>query len=221
MPLLELEHTPENSLLGLWEIAETEQWFLHALGLSNMEWSEFQDITAEKRRLEWLASRHLVKLLAWEQGVDFQFHKDGFGKPWLLNSGKHISISHSAGICAAMLAAVPCGTDIQRLEPKVEALAPRFMGKAELDSLSDSQLLEHIHVYWGAKEALFKAYGRKSLDFRTQICIEPFPFRPDGSECKGSVLKDDYIANYRIRYRIHEGYVWVVAEQTAVSSADF
>lgn len=221
MPLLELEHTPENSLLGLWEIAETEQWFLHALGLSNMEWSEFQDITAEKRRLEWLASRHLVKLLAWEQGVDFQFHKDGFGKPWLLNSGKHISISHSAGICAAMLAAVPCGTDIQRLEPKVEALAPRFMGKAELDSLSDSQLLEHIHVYWGAKEALFKAYGRKSLDFRTQICIEPFPFRPDGSECKGSVLKDDFIANYRIRYRIREGYAWVVAEQTAISSADF
>jgi 4'-phosphopantetheinyl transferase len=221
MPLLELEYTPEISLLGLWQIAETEQWFLQALGLSLTEWSEYQSIHAEKRRLEWLASRHLVKLLAWEEGVDFQFQKDGFGKPWLLNAGKHISISHSAGICAAMLAAVPCGTDIQRLESRMEALAPRFMGKPELDSLSAAHLLEHIHIFWGAKEALFKAYGRKSLDFRTQICINPFPFAPEGGACTGSVLKDDFAANYHIRYRIREGYVWVIAEQTALISEDF
>lgn len=218
--MLELEYTPEKSLLGLWEIEEPEHWFLQKLSLSLTEKTEFQAISAEKRRLEWLASRHLVKLLAWEQGVEFQFHKDGFGKPWLLNSGKHISISHSAGICAATLAAVPCGTDIQLIEPKIEALAPRFMGKAELETLSDAGHLEHIHVFWGAKEALFKAYGRKSLDFRTQIFIEPFPFTPVGGEFRGRIQKEGFCANYQIKYRIREKYVWVMAEQQSLISAE-
>ena len=218
MPLLELSQTGEDTLLGLWQIEEKEDWFLEQLGLSLTELTEFQAIQVQSRKLEWLATRHLVKILAWKQGINFQFHKDGFGKPWLLNSGKFISVSHSAGLCAAILASEPCGTDIQRLEPKIEGLAPRFMSSGELESLDNSGLLTNIHVFWGAKEALFKAYGRKSLDFRQEIFIDPFQFNAEGGSCTGSIRKQDFHATYHIGYRILNSFIWVNAVQTQLIS---
>ncbi len=213
MPLLQLEDIADDTQLGLWRIQEEADWFLQQLSLSDVERLEFQSIHAAGRRLEWLAGRHLVKLLAWNKDIEYNFQKDGYGKPHLLRSGYHISISHSHGICAAMVSPSPCGTDVQQIVGKIERLAPKFLRPEEMESLSLHHRLFHLHVFWGAKESLYKAYGRKSLDFRDHILVEPFVFNPAGGYCKGRVLKDRFKADFHIHYRFRDDYVWVYALQ--------
>ena len=52
------------------------------------------------------------------------------------------------------------------------------MNEEELNCLSANNRLEHLHLFWCAKEALFKSYGQKQLDWKTEYCIAPFEFAP-------------------------------------------
>jgi len=70
-----------------------------------------------------------------------------------------------------------------------------------MDSLKSKTRLEHLHVYWGAKEALYKAYGRKKLEFREHILIEPFAYNLKKGKCKGIVIKGDFSATYSLSYQ--------------------
>ena len=65
------------------------------------------------------------------------------------------------------------------------------MRKVESDSLDEGTRLEHLHYYWGAKEALYKCYGRRRLDFKEHILIEPFEYAENG-KTTGTVIKDDF-----------------------------
>ena len=214
MALLHLESISSETQLALWKIEEPEEWFLQQLALSLLEQAEHAKIVAAGRRLEWLAARHLVRVLAWNAGESYVFQKDGYGKPYLLHSGKHISISHSHGVCAAMIAPVPCGTDVQKIVGKIERLAPRFLSESEMAGIENDHKLLHLHLFWGAKESLYKAYGRKELDFREHIPIAPFMPNPAGGTCSGRVCKDGFEVDFDIRYSMLEGdFVWVYAFQ--------
>lgn len=214
MALMHLESVAADTHLALWKIEEPEEWFLKQLALSPLEQAEHVKIVAAGRRLEWLAARHLVRVLAWNTGEPYIFQKDGYGKPYLLNSGKHISISHSHGLCAAMTAPVPCGIDVQKIVGKIERLAPRFLSETEMAGIENSLKLLHLHLFWGAKESLYKAYGRKELDFREHIPIAPFTPNPAGGTCSGRVFKDGFESGFDIRYSVLEDdFVWVYALQ--------
>lgn len=219
MPLVQQENKSSALHLGLWAVTESESWFLEQRTLSALERSEFQTLRTPTRRMEWLAARHLTEYLA---GNDprFVFQKDGYGKPHLLHSGQHISISHSHGLCAAMLAPVRCGVDIQKVVEKIGRIAPRFLRPEEIDCLSRADQLLHLHVFWGAKESLYKAYGRKSLDFREHILIEPFVFQPAGGRCTGWLQKGGQEEAFELYYRFFGDFVWVYAlEETPTAIA--
>ncbi|HRF40821.1 MAG TPA: 4'-phosphopantetheinyl transferase superfamily protein, partial [Saprospiraceae bacterium] len=97
---------------------------------------------------------------------------------------------------------------------KIERLAPRFLNETEMACITTDHKLLHLHLFWGAKESLYKAYGRKELDFREHIPIAPFIPNPAGGTCSGRVCKDDFEADFDIRYAVSEGdFVWVYAVQ--------
>ena len=54
-----------------------------------------------------------------------------------------------------------------------------------MKSLQPKTRMEHLSVYWGAKEALYKAYGRKKLEFKQHILVEPFKYNLKKGICKG------------------------------------
>ena len=111
----------------------------------------------------------------------------------------------------------PVGIDIQYLTPKLEIVAPRVMNENKLKNLDPNNRLEHLHVYWGAKEALYKAYGEKGLDFRKQIIIKPFHLliEDDASHStkitEGSVLADNRTHRFDIFYKKIKNYILVYA----------
>ena len=87
------------------------------------------------------------------------------------------------------------------------------MTDKDLSLLSKEYYLEQLHVYWGAKEALYKAYGKRKLEFREHIILEPFEYSVSFGQCRGYVKKDAEFLIFDIHYRLIENYMLVYAMQ--------
>ncbi len=209
MPLYHHRHLSPNGELGLWKIEEPESWFREQLMLSPIELRQLSNIKGRKR-VEWMAVRHLIHIMSGRE-VRGAFFKDEFGKPHLEGSVWQISVSHSDNMAAAMAGPGLLGVDIQHLVPKIGRLAPRFMRPEETQCLQAPFELEQLHVFWGAKECLYKAYGRRRLDFLENIRVTPFVFSPQGGDTTGLVVKDDEQYDFRIRYEMMGNYILVYA----------
>ena len=212
MPLLSHESIMPVGELGIWEITETEDFFIEKLDLLPTE-EEYIDRLKGHRRLEWLAGRYLLHYMS-GRAIRGACIKDEFGKPYLEDSPYQISISHSHGLVSVIAAPFSIGIDIQKLVGKIERIAHKFMRENEMESLEEGTRLEHLHVYWGAKEALYKAYGRRELDFKKHIHIDPFSYDLENGFCSGQVLKGDFKARYQIWYEQRENFilVWAIEE---------
>jgi len=197
--------------IGLWKIEEDEKFFVEQMDLLPKEEQLLLHIKGH-RRLEWLASRWLLHLMSGRQKRGACL-KDEFGKPYLENSFYDISISHSREYVTVMAAPHAVGIDIQKMVSKIESIVPKFLSQKEQGTLKEANRLEHLHVYWGAKEALYKAYGRKKLDFKQHILIEPFNFNLRIGHAKGRVHKDEFDAQFEIRYEQIGDYILVYATE--------
>lgn len=211
MPMTFQQVLPSGVELGLWKVDESEEWFIEQLLLSPKEDKFIGDMKG-RRRIEWLSGRWALHVLSGreERGA---LYKDEHGKPFLENSAYDISISHSREYIAVMAGPKEVGIDIQKMVPKITRLAPKFLRKEEMDFLGEHTSYEEMHIYWGAKECLYKAYGRRQLDFREHISVEPFRFDPAGGELLGRVKKNDFDESYWLVYRMIEDFVLVYGQR--------
>ena len=196
--------------IGLWEITESEAFFQERLPLYPEEQLQLDAIKGRKRQ-EWLATRFLIHHMSGRE-KRIPFIKDEFGKPYLEGSNYQISISHSHGMAAAIAAPFQVGIDIQFLIAKISRIAHKFTRQEEREAMHANTELEHLHVYWGAKEALYKAYGRRKLDFCKHILIEPFEYNLEVGTCIGQVKKDDYDQKFKLSYQMIGEYMLVYTE---------
>jgi len=204
---------PEGEL-GLWQIEESEDYFLERLQLRRKEHQQLE-LLKGSRRLEWLAGRWLLHEMSGRK-MRGACLKDEFGKPYLSDSLFDISISHSRDLVAVLAAPSSVGVDVQKMVGKIERIAHKFMREPETHSLRESTRLPHLHVYWGAKEALYKAYGRRQLDFREHIFIDPFGYDTNGGICTGHISKGEYLQFFEVHYEmIEEKYllVWALEDK--------
>lgn len=202
MPLIEHRTLATEGEIGLWQITEPEEWFQQQLSLKKEEEAQLAKIKGF-RRVEWLAARQLVHEMSGrnKRGI---FIKDEFGKPHLEDAEWYISISHSNHLSAAIAGPNPVGIDIQKLVAKITRIIPRFMSDLEQASLEEDTLIRHAHVYWGAKEALYKAYGRKELDLCHHIRVEPFAWQGPKGKSQALVAKGDYYQEFTIHYELRD-----------------
>ncbi len=65
----------------------------------------------------------------------------------------------------------PLGVDIESLRPQIEKIKSKFCRPEELEfAITPVQSL----LIWSAKEAMYKAYGKKEIDFREQMRVHAF-----------------------------------------------
>lgn len=209
MPII-TQQQQEYSTYAIWRIEESEDWFLEQLQLSVSEQAQLEVIKGW-RRMEWLAVRKLVAELL-PQGERAILVKDEHGKPHLHNSPLQVSISHSHELAAAMIGEPILGIDIQKIVEKIGRLAPRFLSPRELAFIHPAeQRIVHLHVCWCAKEALYKAYGKREIDFCEHLLLEPFVYQPEGGTFSGKVIKDAYEASFDLSYQQIEDCILVKA----------
>lgn len=216
MSLLLSIHPFPGTRLGLWHITEQEAFFREGMPLSREEKEELKHLK-DLRKLEWLASRWLLHQVT-NAPQRFPLAKDAFSKPFFLDQPDlYCSLSHSHGVVGALTADRNCGCDIQAIVPKMQAIAGKFMGKAEMEAvklLTEQERLEWYHLYWTAKESLYKAYGLKALDFREHLFVEQLSWDGHSGSALGRIAKEGLEQHYRLRFGKtdfdREALVWAV-----------
>jgi 4'-phosphopantetheinyl transferase len=203
MPLMKLNKLGKQSAWALWFITENEQ----ELSFHAMETCP-EEIVSIPKRLEWLSGRALIKMLVEHCGLDYLgIRKDEFGKPFLKEYTHQISLSHSHPYVAAQIhPEVPVGIDLEQPKEKLLKIAPRVLSPAELSDAGDN-VIKHC-VYWCAKEALYKIYGKKGLHFENQLRLDPFHLQRYG-DLKGIIHATDQHDSVLLGYTIQPGYVIV------------
>ena len=169
----------------------------NGLLLTAPELEELAAIRHPTQRVEWLACRAAVCELVEAQGLTYAgLHKDEFGKPYLIGAPWHISLSHTGGWAAVVLhRSRPVGIDIEPIRDQFRRVVPRVLSENELVHAAGDP--GRLAVYWCAKEALYKLYGRRQLTFREHLYIEPFA---DGADhLTGHVRLPDHKAQLTIR----------------------
>jgi 4'-phosphopantetheinyl transferase len=160
-----------------------------------------------RKQSEWLASRELLYQIA---GLPerVQCLYDDFGKPYLKGVDTYISVSHSERWCAAMVSHAACGVDIQLYSNTVRRIASRFLTPDDM-SLAEAHRnpAAFLHVMWGAKECLYKAYGKRQLGFREHIHISPLDWA--SRKGIGEIRYEGIHLYYEIEFRLLPEAAWV------------
>ncbi|WP_235299077.1 4'-phosphopantetheinyl transferase family protein [Portibacter marinus] len=202
-----------GAMLGVWMIEEDDAYFENELALT----SEEQDLVADmkgRRSIEWLSSRHLIHLMS-KRTQRAVILKDQHGKPYIHDSKHHISFSHSHGMSAAIASKSLVGIDIQFIVSKIDRIAPKFMNEREwsdLDNISEDKHIEVMHIIWGAKESLFKAYGKKSVDFKKHMDIHVNEWNGSPITFIGRFEKEDYQSDFKLEAMKINSHILVYAE---------
>ncbi len=186
---------------GLWHITESEDWLRERVKLFPAEATALAGIKGTGRRREFLAARMLLHVMS-GRGERGEMYKDSAGKPHLRDTNFHISISHTVNYAAAIAHPRSCGIDVQRIVPRIEVLADRFMNLPELAQLTETDALFQMHHVWAAKEAMYKAFGRRQLDFRQDL-------RVDLANASGQIVRADVHLHYDLFFRSFPNFVLV------------
>ncbi|MBL0743228.1 4'-phosphopantetheinyl transferase family protein [Chryseolinea lacunae] len=204
MPLEKIVHEPGRAW-GLWHITEHEQELSMRLGaLERVP----ESLTHPNKRLEFWAGRVLVKEILESMKVSFRgIVKDDFGKPFPAGLDYHLSLSHSYPYVAALVDTKhSVGIDLEQPKEKLFRIAPRVFAPGELHD-AGTDLTKHC-VYWCAKEAMLKVYGKKDLVFAENLLVSPFSLEGEG-DIHGKIIVEDQVRMIPLHYVVYPNFVVV------------
>lgn len=177
MPLFYQQDINETTKLGVWQLAEPEDFFLAAVPLQ-------RSITHPHKRLQHLAGRYLLPYLF----PDFPHAEIEIAdtrKPFLPDEQYHFSISHCGNYAAAIVSRTErVGIDIEMITPRVDKIKHKFLHVDELAFVNKQpadQQIRLLTLLWSAKEAMFKWWSQGEVDFSEQLRLHPFSFSVEGT----------------------------------------
>jgi 4'-phosphopantetheinyl transferase len=194
--------------LLLWQSEEESDWFKDQLNLVPSLWKEYESLVNDAIRHLWLASRYALQQVS--QQFPLKLIKEPSGKPILLESEYHISISHCEGYVAAIHAEVPVGIDVERVSHRVQKIKKYFMRDEELDLLGEEN--EPLILAWSAKESIYKWLGEKHLGYKSQLCIRSIDFISQSMEIEISTKDHDFIQPVFFRQDSEKALTWTAGE---------
>ena len=157
-----------------------------------------------KRDIEKNGTQFLLNML-FNEVVELEYNS--LGKPLIKGKSEHISISHSHDKLAIIVNAVTeTGVDIEQIRDKVLKIKNKFLSADELKAANDS--VEKLIIYWACKEALYKIYGLKEVEFIAHLHIENFDLKESGT-IKGRIKMENFDKKYLLHYEKVEDYMLV------------
>jgi len=211
-----LKYTKNSPVIGVWEIVEPWQDLLGLFQNKTKYDNDVRQIQSDKRKCEWLAVRLLVeKLSGAETSVCYREN----GAPFLENSPFNISISHTKGFAAIILAQSDHpGIDIEYRSGRAMKLTSKYLSEEELnlfDSLPCNYTADYdahapqstlATICWCAKETVYKALQVTDVDFIKHLHIAPFTLSEEGI-ISLKETKTTSQNTYPIHYQVTNGYI--------------
>jgi phosphopantetheinyl transferase len=202
-------HVDENIQIGVWEITEPVDFFLSNLNLNKKEQALFNNMKHDLRKNHWLSYRLLIKEILENAHINSEIHYDENGKPFFTSLKNHLSITHSGIFSACILSEhKKVGIDVEKISSKILKIEHKFLSEKEINTTEGIHKNEILTILWGAKEALYKSYGKGELSFIDNLKIEPFEYSPKG-ETKGSVIIDGEVYYHQIFFEKLNDYMLV------------
>lgn len=206
MPVTFHQNINSDTAIGLWKITESPAELEAQLQLKAHEINILKNLGKDKRNLQWLATRVLLrKMLNTNQYIDCQLDENG--KPFLVNHPHHISLSHSYGYAAVMVSKTrKVGIDVEIIKSKIERVQNKFLADDELAFISAEHKIEHLYVCWCAKEALYKLNGKKETSFKDHIKLNNFAYADEGT-LRAKIEKNNRLKSYVVNFKKFEDYM--------------
>ena len=194
--------------VGVWKVEETIGQLRSMFKDFSLYESDLQKFKAEKRQLEWLAVRVLLKeLLGEEKVIDYL----PSGKPFLKDRSACVSFSHTCGyVAVAVHPTKEVGIDIEQYGNRVSRLASRFVREDEMQSVRAGNEIYALLLHWSAKETMFKLMNQSDVDFLDHLHILPF-IPTELGEMEAVEYRTDLHQTFQISYYTHPDYVLTFA----------
>ena len=191
----------------IWKIEESISKLQEGIVLSENSATRLNSMKSELHQKGFVSIRHLLKEVGY---TDADLIYDEYGKPHL-KDGKFISITHSYNFTAIIVSDdLHVGIDIEKQREKILKIAHKFTPFEEYKTIANvDALISKLTIVWGAKESLYKIYGKKKLLFLHHIYIEDFKFSDE--KTTGEIRYNGENTAYNISFLEFEGFTCVFA----------
>ncbi len=203
MALVQTFRSTENDIIGLWKFEEAIPSMVEKIKQLHYNTEKLSRITSDARKVEWLSTRLLMQELIQENTADILY--DSNGKPHLSDIGPFISISHSKGMCALFLSDQPNGIDLQIHNSRIKTIENKYLNPTEIKLIENED--DDLHYFWCAKEAVFKAHGRKKIYLKDHIFITHI--NRSQKTILATLVDGEFKQNYLLNYLKIENYYLV------------
>ena len=190
----------------IWKIEESLDVLNSGIQLSAQSASRLHSMKSEIHQKGFLSIRHLLQHMGL---TDSDLQYDEFGKPHLKEG--YISITHSFTFTAIIISSdTIVGIDIEKQRDKILKIAHKFTPIQEYNTIANVDAkIRKLTIVWGAKESLYKIYGKKKLLFLHHIYIEDFKF--DDHKTSGEIRFNGEQNSYTLEFLEFEGFTCVYA----------
>lgn len=205
MPFEKIINTPIG-VIGIWNLTDSSEELISQCQLSDSEQQRFNNLIAERRKKEFLATRVLLEKL---RGKNQQISYNKWGKPSLKGTSTNISISHSADFATVFISEKNIGIDVEQTTRNIDRVAKRFLHPKEQEFISTLEKQQEANIlFWAAKEAIFKCTEESGVEFNEQIFIAPFELS-DAGEFNGSLQLSSKKDTFKLHYTFFKNNVMV------------
>ncbi len=207
MPLYKRIDVNDFTKVIIWKIEESIEELSKDIVLSESRQNRVNSMNSLVHQKGFYSVRHLLKEFGYS---DLDLDYDEFGKPHLKDE-KFISITHSFNFSAIIISdKTPVGIDIEKQRDKIVRIAHKFTPIEEYKTIANHDaLVSKLTIVWGAKESLYKIYGKKKLLFLQHIYIEDFKFAD--AQTTGNVRYEDHKSDHTVHFLEFEGFTCVYA----------
>ena len=207
MPLYKTIRVNDFTKVFVWKIEESLEDLTVGIELTELSKKRVETMKSVLHQQGFMSVRQLLKQAGY---VDADVYYDAFGKPHLKDNN-YLSISHSFTFTAIIISEKkPAGIDVEKNRDKIVKIAHKFTPIEEYNTIANHDaLVSKLTIVWGAKESLYKIYGKKKLRFLHHIYIEDFSFID--TKTTGVIKYDGYVSTHNIHFLEFEGFACVYA----------
>ena len=207
MPLYKTIRVNDFTKVLVWKIDETLEDLTMGIKLTERNKKRVEAMKSVLHQKGFMSVRQLLKQAGY---ADADVFYDAFGKPHLKDKN-YLSISHSFTFTALIISKKkPVGIDVEKQRDKIVKIAHKFTPIEEYNTIANHEaLVSKLTVVWGAKESLYKIYGKKKLRFLHHIYIEDFSFID--TKTTGVIKYKGHVSTHSIHFFEFDGFTCVYA----------
>ena len=207
MPLYKTIRVNDFTKVLIWKIEESLEDLTVGIELTESNQKRVDAMKSILHQQGFMSIRQLLKQAGY---VDADVFYDEYGKPYLKDNN-YISITHSFTFTAIIISKKnPVGIDVEKQRDKIVKIAHKFTPIEEYKTIANHEaLVSKLTIVWGAKESLYKIYGKKKLRFLHHIYIEDFSFID--TKTTGVIKYEGHVSTHNIHFLEFEGFTCVYA----------